>query len=84
MHWCLYDPICGRNCDTDCPYKDDMCKCCVSVNYRDCKGCKYNKKGSEKDESQKSQTDQAERYQAKHMDICRRRKRVDKAAVLRR
>lgn len=69
MHWCLYEPNCTHDCDKDCPYKEDMCRCCVSVNYKDCKGCKYNKKGGEKNDNQEAQTYKQVQSKAKHMDI---------------
>ena len=45
MHWCLYEESCSRNCFNDCPYSMDMCRCCISVSYKDCIGCEYNKGG---------------------------------------
>ncbi len=47
MHWCMYEGRCKHNCLTDCPYSTNMCGCCISVSYKDCIGCEYNKKGVE-------------------------------------
>lgn len=45
MHCCLYENTCIHDCNNDCSYSEDMCRCCISVNYKDCIGCKYNNKG---------------------------------------
>ena len=55
MHWCLYENDCTHNCFKDCPYSADMCMCCISVNWKDCIGCKYYKKGGDKNESKSTQ-----------------------------
>ena len=51
MHWCLYENDCTHNCFEDCPYQANMCSCCIAVNWKDCIGCEYNKKGDDENES---------------------------------
>ena len=48
MHWCLYENDCTHNCFEDCPYSADMCRCCISANFKECVVCEYNKKGGVK------------------------------------
>ncbi len=55
MHYCLYEDGCTHNCFKDCSYSADMCSCCISVNWKDCIGCEYNKKGGDKNESKSTQ-----------------------------
>lgn len=48
MHYCIHENSCSHDCRYDCPYAANMCGCCISVSYKDCIGCEYNKKGDVK------------------------------------
>lgn len=55
MHYCIYENECEHDCFGGCPYSADMCRCCIAVNWKDCIGCEYNKKGGDENESKSTQ-----------------------------